>query len=61
MKGISTRSMSTLRSSPVIVSVEAPGSLLGVSSWRVTMPSMITVGIPPIVTVMITRVVMGSK
>ena len=61
MNGISTTFISTLRSSPVIVSVEPPGSLLGESSWRVTIPSMITFGSPPSVVMTITRVIMGSK
>ena len=61
MNGISTTSMSTLRSSPVIVNVDCPGSLLGVSSWRVTIPSMITCGKPPRVTARITLAIIGSK
>jgi hypothetical protein len=56
-----TTSISTLRSEPVIVSVDCPGSLLGVSSCWVTMPSMMTLGKPPIVTIRITRVTIGSK
>jgi hypothetical protein len=61
MNGISTRFMSTLRSSPVMVSVDLPGSLLGASSWRVTIPSMSTLGRPLTVAMMMTRVTMGSK
>ena len=45
----------------MIVSVDWPGSLLGGNSWRVTMPSMSTFGKPPRVTMMITRVIIGSK
>src|SRR5512141_3298727 len=61
MNGISATSMRTLRSSPVTVSFDCPGSLLGVNSWRVMIPSIRTVGRPPTVTTTITRVVIGSK
>ena len=61
MNGISTRFISTLRSSPVIVKVDLPGSLLGEISWRVTIPSMSTFGMPFTVAMTITRVVIGSK
>jgi hypothetical protein len=57
----SIRSISALRSSPVMVRVDCPGSLLGASSWRVTTPSISTCGRPPTVTITITRVVIGSK
>src|ERR1700733_5798175 len=58
---LSTISMARLRSSPVIVRVDLPGSLDGVSSWVVTSPSMRTLGMPLRVAIIITRVVIGSK
>ena len=61
MNGISTRSIIRLKSSPVMVSVDWPGSLLGASSWRVIIPSMSTFGNPLTVTMMMTRVMIGSK
>ena len=61
MKGISTKSIIRLRSSPVIVSVDLPTSLLGPSSWRVTTPSISTLGMPFKVTRMMTRVTIGSN
>jgi hypothetical protein len=61
MNGISTRSIIRLKSSPVMVRVDLPTSLLGVSSWRVTTPSISTLAMPFRVTMMITRVMIGSK
>src|SRR4030088_2574748 len=49
-------SINTLKSSPVTVSVDWPGSLLGVNSWRVTIPSISTLGIPFIVAIITTLV-----
>ena len=50
-----------LKSSPVMVSVDLPTSLLGEISWRVTTPSISTFGMPLTVTMMMTRVMIGSK
>ena len=61
MMGTSITSISTVRSSPVSVSVDCPPSLLGATSCRVTMPSISTLGMPPSVTARITRVVPGSS
>src|SRR6266496_5621722 len=56
-----TTLISTLKSSPVSVSVDCPASLLGDISWRVTTPSQITWGTPRKVTMTTTRVIIGSK
>src|SRR5579863_397784 len=58
--GSSIRSIMTLTSSPVTVRTEPPTSLLGATSWRVTMPSIKTVGIPFSTIMTITRIP-GSK
>jgi hypothetical protein len=52
---LSSRSIIRLTSSPVTVRVEAPGWLLGVSSWWVMTPSIRTRGTTPMVTTMTTR------
>src|SRR6266511_4031491 len=52
--------MTAVRSSPVMVRVEAPGSSLACSSWRTMIPSISTVGVPRRMTTRITRI-LGSK
>jgi hypothetical protein len=51
-----TRSIITLTSSPVSVSVPVPGWLPGENWWVVTIPSISTAGSAPKTTCMITRV-----
>jgi hypothetical protein len=50
-----TKSISVLRSSPVMVNVDAPGSLLGLNCTLVITPSMSTCGVTLKVTMRTTR------